>query len=230
MRNLPLVGNRLPSLSMLAPADQRKYLYAWFQSRRKDYLLDHAIPWITYDATEFLKANLSKGIRVFEYGSGASTLFWALYQAHCVSIEHDPVWYELLRVRFDPSYDVDLRLVPADPPAAQIADADIADPENYRTSSIGFEDRTFRNYVSQIDAFPDGYFDVVMVDGQARPSCVAHSYKKVKRNGMLILDNADVPQYLARAAQYLEDFELHGFRGIAPIQGVLSQTNIYIAR
>lgn len=214
---------------MLMARDQRKHLYAWFQSRRKNYLLDHAIPWITFDATDFLKANLRKGLRVFEYGSGASTLFWAKYEAHRVSIEHDPAWHKVLRERFDPAYHVDLRLVPADnPPITKTSD--LADPEAYRSDWLGYEHSTFKAYASQIDTFPDGYFDVVMVDGHARPSCIAHSYKKVKLGGIFILDNAEIPQYLARTHHFLEGFELHSFYGIAPVEGIMSQTNVYFSR
>jgi predicted O-methyltransferase YrrM len=84
--------------------------------------------------------------------------------------------------------------------------------------------------VTQIDAFPDGAFDVVLVDGQARPSCLKHAYTKVKPGGMLILDNADVPEYLAQTRQYLANFEVHHFYGIGPIWGVMWQTDIYIAQ
>ncbi len=228
MRNLPFVGNRLPSLSMLKAADQWRHLPKWFQSRRQNYLLDHAIPWLVFDAAEFLRANLSKDSRVFEYGSGSSTLFWATFDTHCTSIEHDGDWVAVLRTRFKPDFDIDLRLIPADDPPLAL-DTDIADPNGYRSDWIGHENKTYRNYAAQIDSFPDGYFDVVLVDGQARPSCIAHSYRKVKSGGMLILDNAEVPHYLAQTQPLLESFELHSFTGIAPVEGVLSRTNIYIA-
>jgi hypothetical protein len=68
-----------------------------------------------------------------------------------------------------------------------------------------------------------------MVDGHARPSCLMHSHRKVKRGGMLILDNADVSVYLAQTATYLEKFERHSFYGIGPINGVMWQTDIYMA-
>ncbi|MBA3869246.1 MAG: hypothetical protein H0X30_08835 [Anaerolineae bacterium] len=228
MRNLPLVGNRLPSLSMLRATDQWRHLYPWFQSRRENYLLDHAIPWLVYDAAEYLRANLQKNIRVFEYGSGSSTLFWSKFDAHCTSIEHDGSWVNVLRTRFNPAYDVDLRLVPTDNPPLPL-DKDIADPSGYRSDWFGFERQTFKTYVEQIDTFPDGCFDVVLVDGQARPSCIAHSYKKVKSRGMLIVDNADLSQYQPALHEYLAAFNCHSFTGIAPIEGVLSRTNVYIA-
>src|SRR4051794_21067460 len=108
-RVLPFLENRLPSLSMFKAPDQWKYLYPWMLSQRKDYLLDHAIPWITFDAIAFLKKWLPRGIRVFEYGSGASTMFWVSLDATCVSVEHDPEWYAVLKERLKGYGKVDQR-------------------------------------------------------------------------------------------------------------------------
>jgi hypothetical protein len=206
MRRLPIIGNRLPSLSMLREVDQWQHLPAWFRSRRPNYLLDNAIPWITYDAAAYLRAHLQPGIRVFEYGSGASTLFWARYAIQCVSIEHDAEWYALVKTRLQHTDALDYRLVLPDPsPPDQAASLDRADPRNYLTDWIGFEQATFRNYAQQIDVFPE-----------------------VKVAGMLILDNADVPLYLEQTQHLLADFKRLSFAGIAPIQGIPSRTDIYI--
>lgn len=229
-RNIPFVAGHLPSLSMLMSPTQRKYLPAWFRSRRKDYLLDHAIPWLTFDAVNFLREHLSPGVRVFEYGSGSSTLFWSTYQAHCISVEHDLKWGELLKKRFSSSFDIDLRLVGPDEQTTSSADdRDYADPNSYWSDWSSLTGLTFQEYASQIDSFPEGSFDVVLVDGQVRPACIKHSWAKVKSGGMLIVDNVDVPYHLARARQYLAGFERHSFYGIAPIHGALSQTDIYVA-
>jgi hypothetical protein len=228
-RRIPFLANRLPSFSMFSDLTQYKYIYAWFKSNRKNYLLDHAIPWLTYDAVIFLEEHLKEGSQVFEYGSGASTLFWAKHKADCTSVEHDAGWYEIVKNRLDPRDDIDLRLVPPDPLTNSQPDLDVGAPENYRSSAIGYARSTFRNYVCQIDEFPDKHFDIVLIDGRARASCIVHSITKVKAGGMLILDNADIPRHLARTSHYLENFKLHSFFGIGPIQGTMFQTNIYMA-
>ncbi|WP_374001720.1 SAM-dependent methyltransferase [Bdellovibrio bacteriovorus] len=52
------------------------------------------IPWITYPCIEFLNnLDLAK-CRVFEFGSGASTLYWARRVHSVVSVERDLSWYE----------------------------------------------------------------------------------------------------------------------------------------
>jgi hypothetical protein len=152
------------------------------------------------------------------------------------SIEHDPEWHAALKKRLSlkngnsANDKVDLRLIPPDEKNLEPSHSDFADPDSYSTHTLSLASASFRNYVSQIDAFPDGSFDVVLVDGQARPSCIKHAYPKVKPGGMLILDNADVPEYLAQTRQFLAGFEAHHFYGIGPIWGVMWQTDVYIAR
>jgi len=191
--------------------------------------MEHRLPWLTFDAIRFLKYRAKEGSKVFEYGSGSSTLFWATFNADCTSIEHDPTWYAFMLRWLAATENVDLRLVPPDDETVSSNEYDVDNPLSYRSRAVGFRQSTFRNYVSQIDEFPNGYFDVVLIDGRARPSCIMHSVSKVKSGGMLIVDNANVPRYLAYTNHYLEHFILHRFNGLGPINGATSQTNVYIA-
>ena len=68
----------------------------WFLSWHRKESIDaqgEPIPWITYPAIEFLSRHLPKNVRVFEYGCGNSTYWWAERAASVISIEHDPEWY-----------------------------------------------------------------------------------------------------------------------------------------
>lgn len=47
------------------------------------------LPWMTYPFIEFLAPRLQAGWTVFEYGAGASTLFFARRVASVVAVEHD---------------------------------------------------------------------------------------------------------------------------------------------
>lgn len=57
------------------------------------------IPWYTYPAIEYFNQMDAKGLRVFEYGSGNSSLYWAHKGAEVWSVEHDPAWYESMGTR-----------------------------------------------------------------------------------------------------------------------------------
>lgn len=48
------------------------------------------IPWYTYPAIEYLSQFDYGGKRVFEYGCGYSSLFWAERAAKVISIEDNP--------------------------------------------------------------------------------------------------------------------------------------------
>jgi hypothetical protein len=52
------------------------------------------IPWYTYPTTEFLSHLDLSSFKVFEYGSGNSTLWWAGRSKQITSVEHDELWYE----------------------------------------------------------------------------------------------------------------------------------------
>jgi hypothetical protein len=210
--------------SLLA-TPQRRHAVRWLASRRRDYLLRARVPWITFDAAEFLASRVRPGWRVFEYGSGGSTLFWLKLGCRCVSIEHDPEWFEAVRRRVPPASELDYRLV-APEMASAPRETDLADPEAYVSSDSRYHGCTFRNYVAQIDSFPDESFDMIVIDGRARPSCVVHAKPKVRAGGFVVLDNGDEKHYAA-APQLLQEFTLRQFEGACPFQPFFTRTDIY---
>lgn len=69
----------------------------WLRSRHEGASVDskgEPIPWITYPAIRFLETRIDKNFKVFEFGSGLSTLWWAKKVAEIVSVEHDRRWHE----------------------------------------------------------------------------------------------------------------------------------------
>lgn len=52
------------------------------------------IPWLTYAAIDYLSTIVQKEWRVFEYGSGNSTLWWSMNVTEVHSVEDDKVWYD----------------------------------------------------------------------------------------------------------------------------------------
>jgi len=175
---------------LLHNSTQRKHFFRWLESLKMDYFLNKKQPWLVFDAIDFLNSLPLENKRVFEYGSGGSTLYWLSRNMLSVSVEHDPGWFELVRVHLEISMEMDYRLVQPQKSVAKVS-LDIADPLLYLSGDTRFQGYNFKNYASQIDTFPDEYFDVVLVDGRARPACIMHSAPKVKVNGLLILDNAD---------------------------------------
>lgn len=82
---------------------RNSYLRAagWWKSLLEGRSVDargDALPWITYPCIGFLENRVRSNMAVFEYGSGNSTLWWAARTASVTSCEHDPVWYEHVKL------------------------------------------------------------------------------------------------------------------------------------
>ena len=222
-----LFRNRSFVFHVITQPGQSKHLPLWLRSLADSYLLETPSPWLTFDAIQFLIPRLWKGMRVFEFGSGGSTLFWLLHGAHCVSVEHDPDWYALVRERLGPEASIDYRLVPPELVEASNRHGGPADPDAYTSSVSAFRSFSFRRYAAQINEFHDEWFDLVMVDGRARPSCIKHSVSKIKIGGMMCVDNADRDYYFERTRNYLEGFDAVEFPGVGPVSDALWKTTIF---
>jgi FkbM family methyltransferase len=193
------------------------FLLPWLASLGQSPLKD-ARPWITFAAARFLEQQVSLDSRVFEYGAGGSTLFFSQRVTELVTVEHDRQWLQetASKVRWHPARCWRAHLVqPVARSEPMRHDAD--DPEAYASTDPRFRGMSFRHYASTIDRYPDNYFDVVLIDGRSRPACFKHAVAKVKFGGLIVLDNAERPQYafVEEAARKL-GFETAEFWGPGP--------------
>lgn len=207
---------------------QQKHLFRLLDSFQPDYTIKKAMPWIPFDAIDFIGTRSSGISRVFEYGSGGSTLFWMERGISCVSIEHDRHWYERMKKLVGNSPLVDLRL--AEPELGCIGAGNPGVPSDYASSDASGVGKNYRHYASQIDEFPEASFDLVLIDGRARPSCIRHSASKVRLDGMLFVDNSNRPHYFEHTQVYLEEFERRRFFGATPGVTFWSELTVFIKR
>src|SRR5882724_10582455 len=63
--------------------------------------LDLEIPWFSYAAIDFLDGFVQPDMKVFEYGSGGSTLFFARRAKSVVSVEDNAKWFEWVSRRLE---------------------------------------------------------------------------------------------------------------------------------
>lgn len=68
--------------------------YSTKTSIRKD---GSPIPWLTYSFLDFLEGRLQPQFRIFEYGAGNSTLYYAKHVQQVVSVEHNESWYHAIK-------------------------------------------------------------------------------------------------------------------------------------
>lgn len=57
------------------------------------------LPWYTYPAIEYCNQLHASGLKIFEYGCGNSSLYWAHKGAEVWCVEHDKEWYEQMRAK-----------------------------------------------------------------------------------------------------------------------------------
>jgi len=153
-------------------------------------------PWLTPGAIRHLDSFLRDDMSGFEWGSGKSTSFFARRVKSLVSIEHDEVWYhqvkELLK-RNRLESRVEYRLIKPNP--------HLKEKEHNHIKSlkekwyVAVDKPEFYTYFSSILAYPDGYFDFVLIDGRARVECMMCAREKIKTNGIVILDNSERERY-----------------------------------
>ena len=90
----------------------------WLRSVRENSPVDcdgNPLPWLTYPCIDFLTQRLPKDpIDVFEWGSGASTRWWAARGARIASVEHDADWHARSAKSLPASCKVVLRDVNSD--------------------------------------------------------------------------------------------------------------------
>lgn len=177
--------------------DLIRYFPNWWSSlsSRENPLVDKK-PWISFAALRFLEDILRKDMRVYEYGSGGSTLFFAKHVKEVIVTEHDRNWYDTVVSEMNKNNIRNCRVRLFEPILDTATfNKDISDPDAYISDCEVYRGMSFKNYASSIDVYPDEFFDVVFIDGRSRPSCFKHAVKKVKKGGYLVLDNAETPYY-----------------------------------
>jgi hypothetical protein len=169
-----------------------RLLPAWLGSQGRTGLTA-AYPWVTFEASRRIEAMLTHSSRIFEYGSGGSTLFLARRAASVVSVENDRAWFDVVRAAVRDLPSVELLLVPGE-------SATVEDDGLYRSNSASYGHLSFGAYVRTIDRFPDGHFDLLLIDGRARPAAFFRGQKKVRVGGLIVLDDSDRSGYAAAVA------------------------------
>lgn len=126
-------------------------------------------------------------MKVLEYGSGGSTLFFANRVDYLVSIEHDPPWYARVATRLREQGFTNVSYLLREP--RQDGEPML---DGYRNE---FPGASFADYVKAIDTYPNGTFDLILVDGRARVRCMVQALPKLRPGGYLMLDNASDPYW-----------------------------------
>jgi len=149
------------------------------------------VPWWTYDAMDAVEAWLKaraeavdRPVRVFEYGSGASTLWLARRVGEIHSVEHHEGFAKSMRPLFDQHDNIDFLVRPAVlSTAPQVP--------SHKPSHRGMN---FADYVATIDEV-GGDFDLIVIDGRAREACLTAAIPHLADGGRIVFDNTHRKRY-----------------------------------
>lgn len=160
------------------------------------------MPWLTYSAIDWLAGVLRADHRVFEYGMGGSTIWMAERVRSVSSVEQDAAY----AARFP---------LPAN---AHVTIAACGGSLPAEADDV---------YVSAIER-AGGPFDVVLIDGHARLSCVEPAHRALVEGGLIIFDNTDKPSY-APALEHLRElgYLRIDFSGSRPLDPLMSCTSVF---
>jgi hypothetical protein len=163
------------------------------------------LPWITYPAQTVLKQIVEKKSRVFEFGCGNSSLWWASLSQEVVSVDHDETWIAKVSERKPTNLTLISRprnTPPSDTLPTSIAAAiaimvrdQVLSENDQHNVAHGLNIDGFIGYATALTEWPQGYFDIIIVDGMARALCAYLAGLWVKPNGIVVFDNSDRWQY-----------------------------------
>jgi hypothetical protein len=152
-------------------ADEGSYLYltGWMRSLadgRPSSPSGQPVPWMNYPVVQLLAERLTRDCRVFEYGSGFSTAFYAGLAGAVRSVEYDEAWRDIVARTL---------------------------PDNARVAYVpkDVDGRYCRSIAESA-----GAFDLVVVDGWDRVNCVRCAVERLSARGVVVLDDSDRGSYI----------------------------------
>lgn len=146
------------------------------------------VPWWTYPAIAEVDAFLSTragAARVFEYGSGASSIWLGRRAREVHSVEHSAEFVDFLTPALAEVPTVHLRHVAAPSRGEQAGT---------QSQRHGHEGLDFTDYVAHIDDV-GGPFDLIVVDGRARAACLRRAIPHLSPDGLIVFDNSNRSRY-----------------------------------
>ncbi len=160
-------------------------------------------PWIVPQAVNHLARIAKPNWRVFEFGSGQSTAWYAARVAEVVSLEDDVSWHSKVsrKLSLVGHSNCDLRLVPLE------------------------------SFPELVTTFPDESFHLIVVDSNEsspgdRLKCLSAAAKKVKRGYYMVLDDSDRAS-CRESDRLLSGWPVRRFVGLKPFPLTAVETSVY---
>jgi len=183
-----------------------KHKIGWKKSFLEGFSQDDngsALPWMTYGFIDFITKKLQPHHIIFEFGSGASTLFFAPKVKKIIALESNKKWHEILQTK--------------------LAEIGVKNVE-LTLMEDALKNIEYENYAKNSNI----KFDFIIIDSLKRFDCAKNSIDALKPDGMLILDDSERSNY-KKIFDFLAEnrFQKQDFFGIAPGQFRIKNTTVF---
>ena len=217
LRRIGVLGDEPPARSNR----RRHWAYSLFCAHDSLAIAQLDVPWWTYGAIDEVERWLdgrSAPIRVFEWGSGASTIWLAKRVDSVDSVEHHRGFGEMMQAELSDVTDA----------RATHVDLVVIEPVQSDAPAIGSKKEgmgglDFADYVGRIDAV-GGVFDLIVIDGRAREACLAAALPHLAHDGVIVFDNTHRRRY--REAIDAADVDSDRYRGLTPTLPYPDETSL----
>jgi precorrin-6B methylase 2 len=188
------------------PGNVPRYIAHNFIARKPPVELE--LPWFSYAAIDFLEKYLRLEMRVFEFGSGGSTLFFAQRCKSVTGVEDNAHWCEIVAAKIARIgiKNVDLRHVP-----------------------VAFTTEEAFAASEYLQAVRQSTFNVIIVDGtewtaNVRPICFHAAEQQIAPGGIIVVDDSWRYREL-RQMNRAKRFEI--FESVGPARFGVTSTDVY---
>ncbi|WP_316651798.1 class I SAM-dependent methyltransferase [Ovoidimarina sediminis] len=187
MRSVRAVLRAVGLLNFLE--DSKNVRITWIRSLFAIYDFEDmkiiGLPWWTFSGINAVEKFLGqeKSKRVFEWGSGVSTIWLSERSKYVVSVEFDTQWFERISKEIKEKNNIDYRMVQAEAHG------------NVESNKRGFSDKYFDAYVGAISREPEP-FDLIVIDGRARERCLEAAIPHLKAGGIILFDDTSRQRYI----------------------------------
>jgi predicted O-methyltransferase YrrM len=123
-------------------------------------------PWLPQDVMIWLEGVVNDKMRVFEWGSGGSTVWFAQRCHSVMTVETDRTWISILEERARSLGLTNIKLFHI---------ANVNDP-----------------YYARVIKLQPQKFDLIFIDGKERRRCAEAAIEKIAKGGIILFDNSDV--------------------------------------
>lgn len=184
----------------------KKYKISWVNSLMSGISMDEdhqEVPWMTYKAIEFLKSFVNKDQEIFEFGSGASTLFFARNCKNVTSLETRKMWKNIIEERLKENH---------------------LNNSKIHLMEDGLINENYEFFLKTLNK----KFDIIIIDSLKRYKCALNILDYLKEDGLIILDDSERDNYKKIFDHYKNlGLKESNFQGIAPAQLRIKNTTIF---